>query len=129
MKRVIALVFVSLALLLPATAPAAPEAYQGVVNHVYDPATIRIGYKGGQIRVKLADLRPPYAVNGRETLSRMLLGKKVSVKPVRWEKGFLIGRVFAEGRCVRDELTKAAGINATDASENEAAVPPSPEEV
>ena len=115
MKRAIAPVFVSLLLLLSTSAPAGPEEYQGIVNHVYDAATIRMAYKGGQIRVRLFDLQPPDTVDGRENLSRLLLGKKVSVKVVRWQKGFLIGRVFADGRCICGKL---AGIGKDEAVKN-----------
>jgi len=128
MKRVFALIFVGLALLLPATAPADAEEYKGVVNHVYDPATIRIAYRGGQIRVRLAGLQPPYAENARDTLSRMLLGKQVSVQAIRWEKGFLIGRVFTDGRCVCDGFAEAATSQTPDTPEHDATTTRSHEE-
>ncbi len=119
MNKYLAPFFISLALLLSSSALAAPEEYQGIVNHIYDGATIRIAYKGGQIRVRLVDLPSTYAANGREALASRLLGKKVSVKAVRWQKGYLLGRVFADGRCVCGE---PAETGKTEAVENDTAV-------
>jgi endonuclease YncB( thermonuclease family) len=109
MKRFTTLVFLGLALILPAMAPADPAEYQGVVNHVYDSATIRIAYRGGQIHVRLAGVQPSYNDDARQTLSRLVLGKTVRVEAIRWEKGYLIGRVFADGRPVCDSLADARG--------------------
>jgi endonuclease YncB( thermonuclease family) len=120
MKRFTTLVFLGLALILPAVAPAGPAEYQGVVNHIYDSATIRIAYRGGQIHVRLAGVQPPYNDDALQTLSRLLLGKTVRVEAIRWEKGYLIGRVFADGRPICEGLADARGKSREETSGREA---------
>ena len=68
------------------------QRYLGTVNHVLGPDTIRISYQGGQIRVKLADSQTHYPSDG--ALSR-LVGTTVEIEPLRWEDGYLIGRIAA----------------------------------
>jgi endonuclease YncB( thermonuclease family) len=79
--------------------------YLGTVNHVLDAETLRIAYKGGQIRVRLADAaRAGDDAAAREALSQHLLGRQVRVEEVRWQDGYLIGRVFVDGKNVCSEL-------------------------
>ena len=84
--------------------------YLGTVNHVLDAETLRIAYKGGQIRVKLADAaRAGDDAAAREALSQHLLGRQVRVEEIRWQDGHLIGRVFVDGKNVCAELSSESG--------------------
>lgn len=116
MQRLRRLLSIGLIAYLPLLAPtAAAEEYEGKVNHVFDPATIRIAYKGGQIRVRMVDIEAPYPGQAKQALSQLLLGRQVQVKPIRWEGGYLIGQVFLDGRGVSTDLVRKTHTEASRA--------------
>jgi len=110
------LLSIGLIVYLPILAPAAAaEDYVGKVNHVFDPATIRIAYKGGQIRVRMVDIEAPNTSQAKLALSHLLLGKQVQVKAIRWQGGYLIGQVFLNGRGVSTDLVRKRYAEASGA--------------
>ncbi|MDJ0863830.1 MAG: thermonuclease family protein [Gammaproteobacteria bacterium] len=103
MRKLSKLLFLTLATYLPAqAAPASTgDAYAGRVNHVYDASTIRVAYAGGgHIRVKLAAIDAPYAARAKQALAQQTLGKTVRVEELRWQEGYLLGRVSVDGKGV-----------------------------
>jgi len=87
-----------------ANAAAAAEDYVGRVNLIVDASTVRITYKGGQIRVKLAGAEGAEPDRAREVLSERLLGREVRVERATWQDGYLVGHVYVDGRDVATEL-------------------------
>lgn len=108
MRTLSRLLLLTLATYLPVQVTSAltgPE-YTGRVNHVFDASTIRVAYKGGQIRVKLAAIDAPYAQRAKQALARQVLGKNVQVEELRWQKGYLVGRVSVDGKGLCAELVR-----------------------
>ena len=113
LSRLLAL---ALIMYLPAQASQAlsgPE-YTGQVNHVYDASTIRVAYKGGQIRVKLAAIDAPYAHEAKQALARQVLGKQVKVEELRWQQGHLVGWVSVDGKGICTELVRQGHARVAD---------------
>ncbi len=89
---------------LPATQP---QEYVGKVDHVYDGQTVRIFYRGGQIRVRLPAVENPNSQQARQALARLVAGKTVRVREIRWDQGYLIGHLLVDNKDVAAELAKA----------------------
>ena len=82
-----------------------PE-YTGKVNHVYDGQTVRIFYRGGQIRVRLPALETLEPLQAKLALTEMVAGKTVRVREIRWGNGYLIGHLSVDDKDVRTELVR-----------------------
>ena len=116
MRALSRLLTLALIMYLPVQASQAlsgPE-YNGQVNHVYDASTIRVAYKGGQIRVKLAAIDAPYAHEAKQALARQVLGKQVKVEELRWQRGYLVGRVSVDGKGICTELVRQGYARVAD---------------
>ncbi len=117
MRKLSKLLFLTLATYLPAqAAPASTgDAYAGRVNHVYDASTIRVAYAGGgHIRVKLAAIDAPYAARAKQALAQQTLGKTVRVEELRWQQGYLVGRVSVDGKSICTELVRQGHARVAD---------------
>ncbi len=82
-----------------------PE-YVGKVDHVYDGQTVRIHYRGGQIRVRLPALETPEPLQAKRALTDLVAGKTVRVTEIRWDNGYLIGHVSVDNKDVGTELVR-----------------------
>ena len=82
-----------------------PE-YIGKVDHVYDGQTVRIFYRGGQIRVRLPAIETPEPLQAKQALTEMVAGKTVRVRQIRWDNGYLIGHLSVDDNDVRTELAR-----------------------
>ncbi len=82
-----------------------PE-YVGKVDHVFDGQTVRIYYRGGQIRVRLPALETPEPLQAKRALTDLVAGKTVRVTEIRWDNGYLIGHVSVGDKDVRTELVR-----------------------
>ncbi len=116
MQILSSLLLVALAIYSPVQASQAlyGAEYTGRVNHVFDASTIRVAYKGGQIRVKLAAIQAPYALQAKQALARQLLGKNVKIKELHWQDGYLVGRVSVDGKSVCAELVRQGHARVAD---------------
>ena len=117
MRILINILLASLALHLPlhATSAFAGPEYTGTVNYVYDASTIRVKYaKGGQIHVKLAGIKAPYAAHAKAALAERVLGKEVHVTGLRWKDGYLIGEVLLEGKGICGDLIREGKAKLSD---------------
>ncbi len=106
MRRLIVLLTLAFCLSVPALAPAAAGAgeYVGKVNHVMSDSTLRMNYKGGQIRVRLQSVEAVEWPDLKQALEERLVGREVRVEGIRWQEGYLLGRVYLEGKHVGREL-------------------------
>ena len=106
MRGLILLLTLAFFLSVPALATAAAGAgeYVGKVNHVMPDSTLRVEYKGGQIRVRLQGVEAVERLEFSQTLRTRLVGRQVRVEGVRWQEGYLLGRVYLDGRLVGREL-------------------------
>ena len=82
-----------------------PE-YTGKVDHVYDGQTVRIFYRGGQIRVRLPAMETPEPLRAKRALAKLVAGKTVRVTEIRWDNGYLIGHLSVDDKDVRTELAR-----------------------
>ena len=99
-----------------------PE-YVGKVDHVYDGQTVRIHYRGGQIRVRLPALEIPEPLQAKQALTDLVAGKTVRVTELRWDNVYLIGHVSVDDKDVGTELVRTgharvASTNLTEANLN-----------
>lgn len=95
LRRLFVAVMLLTAPMLASSAADADEVYEGMVNHVIDANTVRIGYHGGQIRIRLAAIELPQTTESRDVLAEHLLGKRVQVRGIKWRDGILIGQITA----------------------------------
>ena len=86
---------------------AQPQEYVGKVDHVYDGQTVRIFYRGGQIRVRLPTVENPDSQQAKRTLARLVVGKTVRVREIRWDEGYLVGNLLVDNKDVAAELSEA----------------------
>ena len=101
--------WITAALLLSVTGglqAAPPQEYVGKVDHVYDGQTVRIFYRGGQIRVRLTAIETPQPREAKQALTRLVAGKTVRVKEIRWHNGYLLGHVSVDGQDIGAQLVK-----------------------
>ncbi len=108
MKSIVSKWFLGAVLLLAAAGSQAtqrPE-YVGKVDHVYDGQTVRIFYRGGQIRVRLPAIEIPNPPQARQALIELVAGKTVRVREIRWDNGYLIGHLSVGDRDVKTELVR-----------------------
>ncbi len=89
------------------------QEYVGKVDHIYDGQTVRIFYRGGQIRVRLAALETPDSQEAKQALAGLVAGKTVRVREVRWEEGFLVGYLMVDEKDVGAELVRAGQAHFT----------------
>ena len=78
--------------------------YVGRVNHVLDDGSLRMDYRGGQIRVRPEGLDPVAWQGYRQALKERVLGRQVRVEGARWRDGYLLGRVYLDGQPVDSSL-------------------------
>ena len=102
MSRFVVSLIVLLFLSVPGLAqPAAgAQEYVGTVNHVLDDSTLRMDYKGGQIRVRLEGVAPVERPGFKQALEARVVGRQVRVEGIRWRDGYLLGRVYVDGERV-----------------------------
>lgn len=96
---------------VPPAALAGPV-YEGKLVSVADGDTIRVLYKGGQLKVRLAEIdtpekAQPYGRRAREALAEMVGGKVVRVvEQDRDRYGRIVGRVYVGDVDVNAELVR-----------------------
>ncbi len=115
MKGIVSKRFLGALLLLVAAGSQAaqfPE-YVGKVNHVYDGQTVRIFYRGGQIRVRLPALEIPDPLQAKQALTDLVAGKTVRVTEIRWDNGYLIGHLSVDDKDVGTELVRKGHARVT----------------
>ena len=61
-------------------------------------------YKGGQIRVRLVGVQHVDRPSFKHALEERVLGRQVRVEGIRWQEGYLLGRVYVDGHRVGSEL-------------------------
>ncbi len=108
MKGIVRTWFLGALLLLVAAGSQAthvPE-YVGKVDHVYDGRTVRIHYRGGQIRVRMPAIETPEPLQAKQALTELVAGKTVRVTEIRWDNGYLIGHVSVDSKDVGTELVR-----------------------
>jgi endonuclease YncB( thermonuclease family) len=104
-------VVVLLLLLLPQITTAAQN-YEGKVVAVSDGDTIRVFYKGGELKVRLAEIdtpekNQPYGTRARQALSDLVFGRQVRVAQTDRDRyGRIVGRVYVDGADVNAEMIK-----------------------
>ncbi len=91
---------------IPVVAQAAVGAgeYTGNVNHVMDDGTLRMEYKGGQIRVRVEGVASGEWLSLKRAIEEQVVGRQVRVKAISWQDGYLLGRVFLDGKRLGSEL-------------------------
>ena len=94
------------------------QEYVGKVDHIYDGQTVRIFYRGGQIRVRLPAIETPQTEEAKEALAKLVAGKTVRITQIRWDKGYLIGDVYVDDKDVRSELVRVGHARARPADSN-----------
>ena len=97
---------------------ARPQEYVGRVDHIYDGQTVRVFYRGGQIRVRLPAIETPQAQKAKQTLAKLVSGKTVRITEIRWDKGYLIGNLTVDDKDVRSELVRVGHARAIPADSN-----------
>ncbi len=108
MRRVSRWILGALLLVLaPGLQATQPREYVGKVDHVYDGRTVRIFYRGGQIRVRLPGIESPNPQQAKQALTKMVAGKTARVREVRWDDGYLIGYLSVDDKDVGTELVRA----------------------
>ena len=81
-------------------AAAAERVYEGEVVSIADGDTIRVLYKGGQLKIRLAEIdtpekKQPYGNRARQALAELVAGKVVRVvEQDRDRYGRIVGRVY-----------------------------------
>lgn len=85
---------------------AQPQEYVGRVDHIYDGQTVRIFYRGGQIRVRLPAIETPDPLRAKQALTELVAGKTVRVREIRWDKGYLVGYLSVDNQDVGAELVR-----------------------
>ncbi len=94
-----------LCLTVPVPAVAGAGEYVGKVNLVLPDGTLRMHYRGGQIRVRPQGMELAQWSDSEQTLRERLVGRQVRVEGIRWQEGYLLGRVYLQGTDVgRDVL-------------------------
>jgi endonuclease YncB( thermonuclease family) len=87
--------------------------YEGKVVAVSDGDTIRVLYKGGQLKVRLAEIDTPekgqpWGSRARQALSDLVFGKLVRVvEQDRDRYGRIVGRVYLDGTDVNAEMVRS----------------------
>ncbi len=108
---------------------AQPQEYMGKVDHVYDGQTVRIFYRGGQIRVRLPAVENPDSQQTRQTLARLVAGKTVRVKEIRWDQGYLVGHLLVDNTDVAAELARAMQENVAGAPRSDPELGPAQHDI
>ena len=110
-------VIMLLVTLLLANIPAeATTVYEGEVTRISDGDTIRLKWKGGELKVRLAEIdtpekRQPYGQAAKQALSDMIWGNPVKVIAVDTDRyGRIIGRLYVHGEYIN--LKMVAGGHA-----------------
>lgn len=99
-------------LLIPFISSAAGAAgtYEGKVISVADGDTVGVPYKGGRLKVRLAEIDTPekgqpYGTRARQALSALVFNRAVNVAETDRDRyGRIVGRVYAGGADVSAEM-------------------------
>jgi endonuclease YncB( thermonuclease family) len=90
----------------------AGSSYTGKVSSVVDGDTLRLLYRGGELKVRLAEIDAPergqsYGRRSRQALSELVFGKHVRVaEQDRDRYGRIVGRVYVDGLDVNAEMVR-----------------------
>jgi len=108
-KLAFALLFGLQVFLLGPVAHAATT-YTGKVISIADGDTLRILYRGGQLKIHLAEIdtperKQPWGTRAKQALSDKVFGEVVDVVKVDRDRyGRIVGRIYLDGRDINREM-------------------------
>ena len=88
----------------------ADTAYTGKVISIADGDTLRILYRDGQLKIRLAEIdtperKQPWGTRAKQALSDKLFGQVVNVVEIDRDRyGRIVGRIYLGGRDINREL-------------------------
>ena len=84
--------------------------YSGKVISITDGDTLRILYRGGQLKIRLAEIdtperKQPWGTRAKQALSEKVFGRVVDVVEIDRDRyGRIVGRIYLDGRDINREL-------------------------
>ena len=88
----------------------ADTTYTGKVISIADGDTLRILYRDGQLKIRLADIdtperKQPWGTRAKQALSDKLFGQVVNVVEIDRDRyGRIVGRIYLDGRDINREM-------------------------
>jgi endonuclease YncB( thermonuclease family) len=109
-KLVIGALLTSILLVLAGPSGHTATTYTGKVISIADGDTLRILYRDGQLKIRLAEIdtperKQPWGNRARQALSDKVFGKIVDVVEIDRDRyGRIVGRIYLDGRDINREM-------------------------